>query len=80
MSFIEAAQLLGNLGEFVGAAAIVVTLINIALQIRENTKTNLVTARQYFAQQAASILQEWIDNPELDELTNRGLTNPAKRQ
>ena len=36
------AQLLGNYGEFVGAIAVVVTLIYLAIQIRTNT---LVTHR-----------------------------------
>ena len=31
------AQLLGNYGEFVGAIAVVVTLIYLATQIRQNT-------------------------------------------
>lgn len=37
MSLIEMAQLLGNLGEFVGAIAVVVTLAYLAVQIRQNT-------------------------------------------
>ena len=37
MSTLEISQLLGNYGEFVGAIAIVVTLIYLAVQIRQNT-------------------------------------------
>lgn len=38
MSNLEFSQLLGNYGEFVGAIAIVVTLIYLAVQIRQNTQ------------------------------------------
>ena len=38
MSALEFSQLLGNYGEFVGAIAIVVTLIYLAVQIRQNTQ------------------------------------------
>jgi hypothetical protein len=37
MSFMETAQLLGNLGDFIGAIVIVVTLIYLATQIRQNS-------------------------------------------
>ena len=38
MSTLDFSQLLGNYGEFVGAIAIVVTLIYLAGQLRQNTK------------------------------------------
>ena len=37
MTLMETAQLLGNFGEFVGAIAVVVTLIYLTTQIRQNT-------------------------------------------
>ena len=37
MSTLEFSQLLGNYGEFIGAIAIVVTLIHLAVQLRQNT-------------------------------------------
>ena len=43
MSLMETSQLLGNLGEFVGAIAVVVTLVYLAVQVRhsrEATETN----------------------------------------
>ena len=36
------AELLGNYGEFVGAIAVVVTLMYLALQIRQSTRSNYV--------------------------------------
>lgn len=37
MALMDAAQLLGNFGEFVGAIAVVATLAYLAMQIRQNT-------------------------------------------
>ncbi len=39
MDLMSTAQLLGNFGEFVGAIAVVVTLIYLAAQIRQNTRS-----------------------------------------
>jgi hypothetical protein len=38
MTLLETTQLLGNLGEFFGAIAVVVTLIFLTLQVRQNTR------------------------------------------
>ena len=37
MTLMDMAQLLGNFGEFVGAIAVVVTLVYLSVQIRQNT-------------------------------------------
>ena len=62
MSTLEFAQLLGNYGEFVGAIAIVVTLIYLAVQIRQNSKqirlTSIQTANEKFAAIATNALQD----------------------
>ena len=39
MSFIELSEILGNWGEFIGSIAVVVTLIYLAIQVRQNTTT-----------------------------------------
>ena len=39
MTIMEIAQLLGNLGEFFGAIAVVATLGYLAVQIRQNTRS-----------------------------------------
>lgn len=46
MDFMSTAQLLGNLGEFVGAIAVVVTLFYLASQIRMSTRMAATEARQ----------------------------------
>ncbi len=38
MTLMESAQVLGNFGEFFGAIAVVVTLIFLTLQVRQNTR------------------------------------------
>ena len=72
------AQLLGNYGEFVGAIAVVVTLVYLTTQIRQNT--NAIRSSTYASWNEAS--QSWGDfvadnaktlavvaQKELDELT-----------
>ncbi len=36
MTFTELSQLLGNLGEFIGAIAVVATLVYLAIQVRHS--------------------------------------------
>jgi hypothetical protein len=61
MDFMSAAQLLGNIGEFVGAILLFVSLIYIGVQIRQNTRataaevyqSRALGAQDYFLHQAA---------------------------
>ena len=61
MDFMSAAQLLGNIGEFVGAILLFVSLIYIGIQIRQNTRataaevyqSRALGAQDYFLHQAA---------------------------
>ena len=53
MSTLEFSQLLGNYGEFVGAIAIVITLIYLAVQLRQNTAS--VRAGAYQAWVASNL-------------------------
>ena len=58
------AQLLGNYGEFIGAIAVVVTLIYLALQIRQNT-TSINDSRklalaQTYNQRAVTNYEVWV--------------------
>ena len=39
MSTLEISQLLGNYGEFIGAIAVVSTLIYLSIQVRANTRS-----------------------------------------
>lgn len=47
MDLMSTAQVLGNFGEFVGAIAVVVTLIYLVFQIRQNTQSIQSQSRYY---------------------------------
>ena len=55
MSPLEFSQLLGNYGEFVGAIAIVVTLVYLAIQVRQNTRMMRASIRQARSDSAADL-------------------------
>lgn len=46
MSLVELSQVLGNFGEFIGAIAVVITLVYLALQVRENTRAVMGATQQ----------------------------------
>jgi len=79
MDLVSTAQLLGNFGEFFGAIAVVVTLIYLAGQLRQNTKAlrsasyehwNEISSSftDFYAQYAAEIC-EIQRHSSLDQLT-----------
>jgi hypothetical protein len=73
VNLITSAQLLGNLGEFVGAIAVVVTLFYLASQIRQNTESLNAQSR---ANYHASFSQLWsmaAENSELAEILGKEL-------
>ena len=55
MDLMSASQLLGNFGEFVGAIAVVATLVYLALQIRQNTRAMDDNREAVVAQSAREI-------------------------
>ena len=55
MTLVETAQLLGNFGEFVGAIAVVVTLGYLAIQIRQNTRSQDQSRKAVVAQSARDV-------------------------
>lgn len=71
------AQLLGNYGEFVGAIAVVVTLVYLALQIRQNTRSNYVVRGDISRERLFSINESIMDNSELADLVSRCREDPA---
>ena len=66
---------LGNIGEFVGAVAVVVSLVYLAMQIRQNTQTVRASAYHNITAQWANHLQSIADNAELSSLYFRGLAD-----
>jgi hypothetical protein len=64
---------LGNIGEFVAAVAVVVSLIYLAVQIRQNTKTTRVQIFQQLSLHSAEELQATGRNPHATRLFVAGL-------
>ena len=62
MTILEISEILGNLGEFVGAIGVVVTLVYLAYQIRQNTRQleQNVTIAKATAVNASTIAQSDI--------------------
>lgn len=56
MSFMDTAQVLGNLGEFVGAIVIIATLIYLSIQVRQNSELIRVSAVASSAQLSNSMV------------------------
>jgi hypothetical protein len=65
MSFMDTAQLLGNLGEFIGAIVIVATLIYLTLQVRQNTNALHAQTRQSLLSAGQTELFAMIENPDI---------------
>ena len=64
-------QDLGNLGEFVGAVAVVVSLVYLAVQIRQNTQVVRANVELDNARLAAEFNSQVAGNPELVDLWRR---------
>ena len=66
---------LGNLGDFIGGIAVIVTLLYLAVQIRQNTRTlqavSLDSAQDHFAR--SQIIQ--AQDKELADLLDRGMSD-----
>ena len=83
MSILEISEILGNLGEFVGAIGVVVTLVYLAYQIRQNTRQleQNVTIAKATAVNASTIAQSDIrrsvyETEEMSEIFRKGLEEP----
>jgi len=67
---------LGNIGEFVAAVAVVISLIYLAVQIRQNTKSIRSASNQQILQGIAELNEFLGSTPEVTELFWRGSSNP----
>ena len=65
------AQLLGNYGEFVGAIAVVVTLVYLARQIRQNTDATRATLDCAIRSDFNRLHELVMSNPDALDLLNR---------
>ena len=72
MSALEFSQLLGNYGEFLGAIAIVVTLIYLAVQLKQNTA--IVRANAYQGWSASNVeINLAMSNPDQSQIMIAGM-------
>ena len=60
-------ELLGNLGDFIGGIAVVVTLGYLAAQIRSQTIANRRSTFQDLLNHQADLNIAWMTNPELGD-------------
>ena len=67
-------QELGAIGDFVGGVAVVVTLIYLAIQIRQNTKINAALIRQNFYDATQQQILHAVESPEFNDLMRRSWT------
>ena len=76
MSFLELSAVLGNIGEFIGAIAVLITLVYLAVQIKQNTAAlrsgNATTVQINIQSLAASA----IADREFGDILIKGLGDP----
>ena len=66
-------EVLGNLGEFIGGVAVIVTIIYLAIQVRGNTSALRTRSRQDIVESFRTFYRPLFDNPELSQVYLGGL-------
>ncbi len=66
---------LANLGEFIGGVAVLVTLVYLTTQIRQNTKSVAAAATDSSSQFITAVRQAIFENAEVAHLYHVGLTD-----
>jgi hypothetical protein len=69
---------LGNIGEFVAAVAVVVSLIYLAVQIRQNTKTMRTSTYQAVLDYSSRFNELVLANPHIERIWRVGRLDPAQ--
>ena len=67
-------QDLGAVGEFIGGVAVLVTLIYLAMQIKQNTNVHASLIRQNFYDATQRMMLHAVESTEFMELFNRAWT------
>ena len=75
MGLLEWSSLLGNIGEFVGALAVLVTLVYLAIQIRENTTESRLVASSAITREYNEWLRHITGDANLSDLWLRAIEN-----
>jgi len=63
---------IGAVAEAIGAAAVVASLLYLALQIRASTRASAVESKLQTTRLLSEVLDSFIQSPELSDLTERG--------
>ena len=64
---------IGALGELVGAGAVVISIIYLAIQVRQNTDSNKTLATQNLVKQNSDLVKDYGGDPARCELVQRGM-------
>jgi hypothetical protein len=64
---------LGSLGEFVGAIAVIASLIYVAVQIKQNTNAARISSAQTHLELWNDVVSNFCQSPELASIYSRGL-------
>ena len=64
---------LGNIGEFMGAIGVIVSLIYVSIQLRQNSKAVRASAYQEISRTSIDLLSCLISDPGMAEIWGRGL-------
>jgi hypothetical protein len=67
---------LGNVGEFIGGLAVFVTLVYLAIQIRQNTRMLRASAEQTTRSDSTAVIGLSAMSPENASVYHRGLADP----
>ena len=67
---------IGAIGEIIGALAVFLTLIYLALQIRQNTKAVQASAVDASISKVTSVRQSMYENAEVSRIYMKGLADP----
>ena len=65
-------QDLGNIGEFVGAIGVIASLVYLAVQIRQNTRSLRAATYQSLAEATAATSTHFLSDPELARIVRVG--------
>ena len=66
----------GALGEIIGALAVILTLLYLSIQVRQNTKASRLSAVQAASENSSRFSELLAADPVLNELVWRGLRDP----
>lgn len=69
-------EAIGAIGEIAGAVGVIVTLLYLSVQIRQNTKESRLTAIQAASENSAQFTELLATHPDLGELFWKGLQHP----